>query len=81
MAFCPPEGTHIVLSMELRIMAIGRDILETEKWKTPQDYSSFHFVPTRKIKVHFLYSIFFPFLSFPSQAPTKHTHSLLKYIH
>ena len=36
MTFCPPEGTHIVPSIELRIMAIWREIWVREMKELPQ---------------------------------------------
>lgn len=39
MAFCPPEGTHIVPSIELRIMAMWK--LSQNNDVTPKD-SSLH---------------------------------------
>lgn len=63
MIFCPPEGTPIVPSPELRIMELWGESLESE-WEKSQDYSSLRWMPDRTLKINFL--CFILNLLFPS---------------
>jgi hypothetical protein len=56
MIFCPPEGTPIVPSIELRIMELLRENLETE-WEKSQNCSSLQWMPEGTFKTTFLYFI------------------------